>query len=284
MFKFLLNNIPLTRIKILIARFLYVLVSPFVRPNKIIERNKIKYCIDISEGLDLSLFLLGNFQKHVSKNDLLGKVDENDTIFDVGANFGLMSLQFAKQTGAKIYAFEPTDYAFAKLEKNLSLNTELGERISPVKALISSGFDNKEMKTYSSWKINGRKGSKGEHPVHGGEAKSHSDAQKMTLDEFSRNNGIDNVAFIKIDTDGHEYNILLGARELLRTQKPIIIFEIGQYIMNEFKINFHDYENLFEEFNYHLFTSDAKRKLNRKNFNRYIPKYGTTDILAIPNK
>jgi FkbM family methyltransferase len=35
------------------------------------------------------------------------------------------------------------------------------------------------------------------------------------------------VAFIKIDTEGGEYGVLLGAKEIIKKNKPIILFEFG---------------------------------------------------------
>ena len=59
-----LANLPLTQIKIQIAKILYFWVTLFAgKKRRIIKRNGIKYEVDIQEGLDLSLFLFGNFQK-----------------------------------------------------------------------------------------------------------------------------------------------------------------------------------------------------------------------------
>ena len=35
-----------------------------------IERNGMRYQVDLAEGIDLSLFLFGHFQKHVTHNNL----------------------------------------------------------------------------------------------------------------------------------------------------------------------------------------------------------------------
>ena len=90
--KFINNNFPLTKIKIGIAKILYFFVSiVYGKKPRIITRNNITYEVDLSEGIDLSLFLFGKFQKHVTNSELL-KISKDATIIDVGANFGLMSL------------------------------------------------------------------------------------------------------------------------------------------------------------------------------------------------
>ena len=137
--KRLINRLPLTQIKMFFGKILYRLVHLICHEDKrIIIRNGIKYEIDLSEGIDLSLFLFGNFQKHVSQNKYLS-LPQDAVIFDVGANAGIMSLQFATLVPlGKVYSFEPTFYAFSKLEKNLELNPELAKRIVVIQSLVSS--------------------------------------------------------------------------------------------------------------------------------------------------
>ncbi len=67
---------------------------------------------------DLSLFLFGGFQKHVSQSRFFS-IPPDGVIFDIGANAGIMSLQFARPIPqGRVYSFEPTHFAFVKLQKN----------------------------------------------------------------------------------------------------------------------------------------------------------------------
>ena len=49
--------------------------------------------------------------------------------------------------------------------------------------------------------------------------------ESTTLDEYVKNNNISNIDLIKLDTEGAEYQILLGAEETINKYKPIIICE-----------------------------------------------------------
>ena len=72
--------------------------------------------MDLSEGIELSLYLFGNFQKHIINNKIL-HFKADDVIIDVGANVGIMSLQFAARVPhGRVYSFEPTYYAFENLK------------------------------------------------------------------------------------------------------------------------------------------------------------------------
>jgi tRNA G37 N-methylase Trm5 len=134
----LLNRLPRTRIKLAVARKLYMALRLVLRRDRYcIERGGIRYEVDLSEGLDLSLFLFGSFQKHVTDVKYI-KIPEDSIVIDVGANAGLMSLRYARTAArGRVYAFEPTHSGYARLKRNLGLNPELAARVIPVQAFVS---------------------------------------------------------------------------------------------------------------------------------------------------
>src|SRR6188472_259631 len=111
--------LPITRIKIFGARFLYKLTTLFVgKEKRVIDRDGIKYEVDLAEGMELSLFLFGRFQGHITNNQFL-KIGPDFTIIDIGANVGLMTMQFAKLVPkGSVWSFEPTFYALERLKRN----------------------------------------------------------------------------------------------------------------------------------------------------------------------
>jgi len=271
-----------TEFKISVARQLYKVVSLFYgKEKKIIQRGGINFEVDLSEGIDLSLFLFGNFQKHIFNQINLKK---DAVVFDIGANFGVMSLKFSQlATQGKIYSFEPTHYAIERLKRNLELNPALAKNIKIVNSFVSeNSSENPEIKAFSSWKVDG-KSSGDEHPVHFGTSKSADGTPSISLNDFCEKNEINRLDFIKIDTDGHEFEVFKGAKEALKKLKPIIVFEIGQYVMAEKNITFDFYHNYFKELNYKLIDLMSGKEVTLNNFKSYIPEKGTTDLLAIPN-
>lgn len=283
--KRLINRLPITQIKMFFGKILYHLVHLIYREDKrIIVRNGIKYEIDLSEGIDLSLFLFGNFQKHVSQNKYLS-LSQDAIIFDVGANSGIMSLQFAKLVPlGKVYSFEPTFYAFSKLEKNLELNPELAKRIVAIQSFVSSSTSEEpNIKAYASWKVGGTVESV-KHQVHQGTEKSTKGIKAVCLDDFCEQHKIKRLDFIKIDTDGHELEVLRGGIKVISMFGPTIIFEIGIYIMKEKNIDFSDYLEFLDSLSYSLFNSKNLKKINAHNYHKHIPLKGTIDILAVSNR
>jgi FkbM family methyltransferase len=278
----LINHLPITQIKLFCGRILYSILHLIYREDRrIITRNGIKYEVDLSEGIDLSVFAFGKFQGNVSDNKHIS-LPEDAVVFDVGANFGIMALQYAKAVSSgKVYAFEPTYYAFSKLKRNLELNPELAKRIVTVQSFVSSRTCKEtNIKAYASWKVGGAV-ENGRHSIHRGTIKSTEGIGKLSLDDFCVENKIGRLDFIKIDTDGHEYEVLKGAQKVITKFKPIVIFEVGLYVMEENNIDFSIYLNYFGSLGYSLFTSGNIKKIDAANYRRCIPSKGTTDILAI---
>jgi FkbM family methyltransferase len=270
-----------TKVKLFIARIIYKILSLLgFKKERIILRNGIKYHVDLSEGIELSLFLFGSFQKYLWKNL---KINRNDkiTIFDIGANVGSISLPFAKLfPNSKVYSFEPTDYAYSKLIKNIELNPDLKSRIVPIQAFVSkeSGISERE-EAYSSWKIDG---SKVDHPIHGGTLQK-ATKQQVSIDQFLEKEKITNLKLIKIDVDGFEYEVFQGMQETLKKREVIVIFEFmghtGPSIVEEFS----KYYNLLISYGYTLYDAKSMKILNSENISRIVPKNGGIDILCLPN-
>ena len=66
--------------KIFISKFIYKLLTLLgFKKNILIEKSSIKWKLDISEGIDLSIFLFGGFQKPLifSILKLLKKISKN---------------------------------------------------------------------------------------------------------------------------------------------------------------------------------------------------------------
>ena len=275
--------LPITRIKIFGAKILYRLTTLFVgKEKRIIDREGVKYEIDLAEGIELSLFLFGKFQSHITSNPFL-KVKNDGVILDIGANVGLMTLQFAKMVPhGKVISFEPTFYALERLKKNLSLNPTLASNVEVVNSFVSEKSDiNPGIVAYSSWKVNGERGAQ-DHPVHLGTPKSAEGVPSVSLNDYVNKAGLKRIDFIKIDTDGHEYEVFKGAAEAIAKFRPKIIFEIGLYVMDEKKITFDFYFRYFTDLCYELIDTKSGARINMTNYKTHIPLKGSTDLIALP--
>jgi FkbM family methyltransferase len=271
----------MTQIRIFFARVLYGGLHTVLRKDhRLIQRNGIRYSVDLSEGIDLSIFLFGSFQDHIINNAHVSLPDDA-TVIDVGANVGSMALRFSQLVPhGHVFAFEPTDYAFNKLLQNLALNPELADRITPNQLFLTDqSKTDHQITAYSSWKVDGS--ATGAHPLHGGSLKAAHSIPAMSLDDYCRANHIDRVDLIKIDTDGHELPVLEGARATIRDHRPYLIFEIGLYVLQERGTRFEQYFDYLSAFDYTLINCRNGEEVVPMNYRKQIPSRSTIDIVAV---
>jgi FkbM family methyltransferase len=272
-----------TKTKIYIARILHALITFFTGSDqRVIVRGGIRYHVDLTEGIDLSLYLFGNFQKHIFCNKYY-KEKPDDVILDVGANIGSMTLQFAQKVPqGRVYAFEPTQYALDKLMKNCSLNPILAERITVINTFVSvESAHEPDIQAYSSWKVDSSHCTP-VHEIHLGAIMATTGVSAISIDDFVQENKIKRINYIKIDTDGHEYKVLKGSENTIARFKPVIIFEISKYLMVESNTSFQHFFDLFQKFNYQLFDSATDQSVDMTNFEKLISDVGATDLIAVP--
>ena len=151
----LFKHVSRSRVKLAIARPVYATLHLFLRSDRRrITRAGIHYEVDISEGLDLSLFLFGFVQKHVTEPKYF-RLPDDAVVLDVGANAGVTALAYARCCrNGRVYAFEPTHSSFARLRKNLALNPELARRITPVQLFVSDRSTSAPgITAYASWDL-----------------------------------------------------------------------------------------------------------------------------------
>ena len=236
-----------------------ILIFFFGKKKRIIERNGIRYFVDLNEGIDLGIFLnIKNEKKIFNIIKILGK---HITIIDIGSNIGSVTLPLAKIfSKSKVISIEPTFYAFSKLKKNINLNPILKKRIKLENVFVSN--QNKIVnKVYSSWNLSN---DSKKHKVHFGTLKKTSKNIKK-LDKVCSE--VKKVDFIKIDVDGHELDVLKSGKKTIKKHKPFIYFEFAPYLYKEFHytpeilINF-----IKKDLNYLFYDEKLKEVSNIESF------------------
>ena len=275
-----LRNLKITQLKLAVAKVLYLAVRIFFcKPRYIVTRQGVRLELDLNEGIDLHLFLFGNFQKHVTDNSLIS-LPVNGVVLDVGGNAGVMSLIFASKVPyGQVHAFEPTDYAMAKFRRNLEFNPSLQPLITLNQNFVASReSENPGMTAYSSWPVLGKQE---KHAIHCGVDKTTPDIPAITLDAYCIRHKLSRVDLVKIDTDGYEMDVLSGASNILKQYRPQVIFEIGGYVMEEYGLSMSTYLQFFREHGYSLYTTKGKR-VDEGCYIDIVPVFGTTDLVALP--
>tara|TARA_Y100000034_G_scaffold119566_1_gene161507 strand:- start:390 stop:1103 length:714 start_codon:yes stop_codon:yes gene_type:complete len=134
---------------------------------------------------------------------------------DIGAFHGVFALAFiSKNPNASAYAIEPSPQSFNVLHINIELNPSY--KITPFKFALGASDDKIKMKGRHQFIPIGNKEDAPEQ---------YTEVDIIKLDNFVSNNNII-PDIIKIDTEGYEYDVLMGGKEFLKEYKPIISLEV----------------------------------------------------------
>ena len=178
----------------------------------------ITYELDLNENIDSSLYMSGCFEQEVT-NAINVLTKPGYIIMDVGANVGCHTLRFSRLVGTegRVFAFEPTSYAYEKIRKNLALNLPFSDNVVLEKMAVSNILAKDQLIRFmSSWKLFGNQKQIHEEIV-----------DFVTIDEYVVGNAIDRVDILKIDVDGFKPEVVEGALDTIRKNKPILFLEVN---------------------------------------------------------
>lgn len=142
-------------------------------------------------------------------------------LIDIGAHIGSFSLAAAKKfPKAKILCFEPSPSSYAVLKKNIKLNSF--RNIGVYNKAVSS---NKGYASFYIDQINSAANSMYASKGFGIKVPS------ITLERIFKDNSIKKCAFVKMDCEGAEYDILLNTKHkiLRKIQSMAIEYHVPQY-------------------------------------------------------
>lgn len=223
-------------------------------------RGGLKWRLDLNEGIDFSIYVLGAFEPSTVR--FYRKVlQSGDIVLDIGANIGAHTLPFAKcvAPAGKVYAFEPTEFAYNKLVENLALNPELdGIVVSNHMLLNAPGDLQAPSEIYSSWPLNP---AGHVHEKHLGQLRPLGGVKIDTVDSYCAVNGITRIDWIKIDVDGNETTVLQGSTRTLRNMRPKLIIELSPYVCREAGHRFDELVDLLRGAGYNFYDLESGREL-----------------------
>jgi FkbM family methyltransferase len=147
-------------------------------------------------------------------------IKQGDAVIDVGANLGFLATMFASFVGSqgKVFCFEPSKPIYSKLLKTISKNNL--SQVVPYN--LGCG------KEHSKLKLNRVNSSSGNNSLVNPDIISATaeEIEIVPLDSIDELKKV-KINFMKIDTEGFEPEVLLGAKELIAANKPIIYIEMG---------------------------------------------------------
>jgi len=163
---------------------------------------------DLSKGLDAfmydALLRYGHYEKEV-ESILSHLITEDTTFVDVGANVGYFTI-LASELARTVYAFEPVPAAFERLSKNVSLNDL--KNVLAFQCAVSK--ERTKLRLFES-RIS---------PGHDSTVKRFEHDKSFFVDAVTLDETIEPSAgnvVMKVDVEGSEMDVLLGASRLIRS-------------------------------------------------------------------
>jgi FkbM family methyltransferase len=251
--------------KIAGARAIYRLVHAGRRlfgrtDHAVVVRDGVTYDLDLSQGIDFAVYLGGIYERSTARA-LTKLITPSALVLDIGANIGAHTLRLAKLVGphGRVLAFEPTDFAFGKLQRNLSLNPALASRVSSFHCFLAgNGEAAVPDAIYSSWPL---VGGTELHAKHLGREMRTDLAKARSLDSVLAENAGCSVQLVKLDVDGYECQVLRGATQLLRVDRPIFVMELAPYVLEERGSSLAELLSFFVPNGYELYSEEADKRL-----------------------
>jgi FkbM family methyltransferase len=172
--------------------------------------------------------------------------------FDVGANIGCHTLPMANVVGPKgrVFAFEPNPAIHQRLLANIGLN-----RLTQVEAVAACLSNDSDLQTlFAPLDNEYNQGLSSMHRGNLGQRCQEISVTALTLDDFVSEQNLDQIDLIKIDVEGHEFQVLTGARQVLQQFRPILIMEFSLQQWANAGVKPEQVEDYLAELGYKLFV------------------------------
>ena len=202
-------------------------------------------------------------------------IKPGDTCVDIGANIGHHSIlmsHFVREEG-HVIAYEPIPYLRDQISRSLAANSIHNVTIHDVALSDAEG----QMILFL------RKGNIGGSSLVHGIDTEELPVRVTTLDK----NHVGKIDFMKIDVEGYEYHVLLGAVGLIEKYRPTIIFEWSPlYYRIHNPSHSKEILQFFKDRNYRIIDMENNNKLIT-HLDEFISGFddglrSQTNILAVP--
>jgi FkbM family methyltransferase len=238
------------------------------------NRDGINFTLDISDYMDHALYFRVTQGADFDRRVLYNLIQEHFICYDIGANIGETTLNFAKRaTHGKVYSFEPVPYLFKRLIKNIQSNN-----FNNIQLLNIALADQPET-LYFEMPLNHNSS---------GISLFKTPTQKAiavdctTLDLLADDDQLTPPHFLKIDVEGFEYAVIKGAFRMLQKFKPLLYIEVNQYNLNKAGSSEMQLLSILQnDLNYTLYKIDGIQKIKITDIKNTGMHY---DILCEPIK
>jgi len=206
-----------------------------------------------------------------------------DSFMDIGAHVGFFSMLAAARVGAtgRVYSFEPNRDNYLHLLSHIQLNKF--ENIFPFHWAV--GSQSKVVDFYVNVDNDGGHAlwDPGLHPFN--EQSRHNvktaPAFQFKLDDLFGNSPPNSIKLIKIDTEGNEPHVLIGAQRLIRSARvPAIIAEVNPFGLQQLRSSEREMRELMTYLGYTTYIL-LQATPTRLAENQYYPSQAVFNLLFV---
>ena len=205
--------------------------------------------IENDEGISTELQIYESHEP-LTTHLMINELKQNMICIDLGSNIGYYAVIESNIVGesGKIFAIEPSPVNFPILKSNLenqkmnnflAYNIAIGDKNENMEFIISSKSN------WSKIRMNNEKINSEDKIIK---------IPVKTLDSFVQENDIKKIDILRMDVEGFEYNIIVGANNVLEKYKPKIFVEIHKMYLGKEKTCkiFNDLKNKGYEIKYYI--------------------------------
>ena len=214
--------------------------------------------IDDKRVTPLEAFNFGRYEDEDSEM-IYKLLEDNFTVFDVGANIGWYTTHIAKiLTNGSIHAFEPIPDTFGWLKKNTELNYLNNITLNNIALSEVKG----EFTFYYSHNMTGASSLQN---ITNNEKAILVKCKTETLDNYFKDSNLEKLDFIKCDVEGAELFVFKGGIQTILSHKPIVFTEMLRKWSAKFNYHPNEIIKLFTSIGYCCFYNNQGKlkKLNQ---------------------
>jgi len=163
-----------------------------------------------------------NGERMVIERVLTEIAPQKATVFDVGANVGgwaRTTIAKAQELGTEVcvHTFEPCRDTFDALTRNLRQDVASG------RALLNNIAMSSTVGTRRFYSFGANVGINSFYPTNGVQYQRIEDVETQTIDAYCSKGGVPRLHFVKVDTEGHDIEVLHGARGMIEAKRVDVI-------------------------------------------------------------
>jgi len=245
--------------------------------NKHSNENKISFQVNSEKFRDFELNIC-DFSRNGENLVVKTFIKADDIVIDAGAHVGGWTKSVLKATNnhCTIYAFEPVPQSFKALEK-----MKKGQNNNVFCFNVALGKEDDVLEMNYFFQRGSDCSTLFERPVLGDLPVQKIQVPVTYLDKVASENGIKNINFLKIDTEGCEYDVLMGAKKLIENNMiDVIQFEYGGTYADSHITLFQVY-NFLRSYNYLIFRITSKGLIYIQDWDNSLENFEYSNYLAL---